>query len=165
MFYGSNCSFKANVDKLRSILLITCLGLLLLAACGTNEETGQQNVGANLSIDEQIAQTTEAINADRFDAPAFQKRAQLHLLNGDINKAMDDIAVAIKNRPDCCGFPLRVIRHLLCKERCCVGHGSALQWIRAGSRKHHGLVSAFGVALCPTRYEEERYTAQKSAGN
>ena len=90
--------FSGEVHPLRwpRLLITSCLGLSLLFACGTDEEAVESSVNTELSIEQQIAEYTEQINADRFNAAAFHKRAQLHLFNRNLGPAMDDITVAIK---------------------------------------------------------------------
>jgi len=83
--------------ELAKVLAGLFLATSLFVACGSEENSGQTGeVNTNQSVEEQIAQATKEIEADRMNASAFHTRAQLHLYNRNIQAAMDDITIAIK---------------------------------------------------------------------
>ncbi|MBL4753434.1 MAG: tetratricopeptide repeat protein [Flavobacteriales bacterium] len=92
--------FSGEVHPIRwpRLLFISFLGLSLLFACstGADEEGNRSAVSTDLSVSDQIAEYTGQINANRMNATAFHKRAQLYLFDRNLGSAMDDIAVAIK---------------------------------------------------------------------
>jgi len=62
-------------------------------------------VSTDLSVSDQIAEYTGQINANRMNATAFHKRAQLYLFDRNLGSAMDDIAEALEQGHLLCIFP------------------------------------------------------------
>lgn len=91
--YVYSTSVLVYLKALLGCLIVTSL----FFACGTDEKVKEAEISSTeLSINEQIAQATAAINKNRFDAAAFHRRAQLHLVNRSIQAAEDDLKVAMK---------------------------------------------------------------------